>query len=113
VAIAGIDSPWRYAFRVMLAYAATRIKDAQFVSLVGSYLEKFGNDVHVWYDSLAVAPDDVHWGPSFIGTLAREAQSLPHEPAVWKSAALLMGDDDASDGVDEVDARLRAQATLR
>jgi hypothetical protein len=97
----------------MLAYAATRIKDAQFVSLVGSYLEKFGNDVHVWYDSLAVAPDDVHWGPSFIGTLAREAQSLPHEPAVWKSAALLMGDDDASDGVDEVDARLRAQATLR
>ena len=113
VAIAGSDAAWRYAFRIMINYAATRIKDAQFVKLLASYLERFGNDLHVWYDSLAVAPDDVHWGPSFTATLAHEAQSLPHEPAVWRSAALLMGDDDASDGVDEVDARIRAQATIR
>jgi hypothetical protein len=111
-ALTNVEPPWRYAFRVMTVYAATRIKDAQFVTLLGMFLEKFGNDSHVWYDSLAVAPDDVHWGRGLIALLAREAETLPHDPAVWKSAALLMGDDDAGAGYDEVVARLRAQATL-
>lgn len=112
VAIAGTEVPWRYAFRVMLTYAATRIKDAQFVSLLGSYLEKLGNDLHAWYDPLAVAPDDIRWGPSFLATLAREGEILPHEPSVWKAAVLLMATVDAGDAIEEVEARLRAQATL-
>ena len=112
VAITGVEPAWRYAFRVMLTYAATRIKDASFVTLLGTYVEKFGNDVHAWYDTMAVAPDDVHWGSKLPALLVREVQALPHDPAVWKSAVFMLGEDNASDGADEVDARLRAQAQL-
>ena len=111
-AIAGLESPWRYAFRVLLTYSATRIKDASFVKLLATDLEKFGNDLRAWYDPMAVAPDDVHWGRGFLALLAREGETLPHNPEVWKAAALLLGSDDASDGVDEVDLRLRKQASL-
>ena len=41
-AIAGLESPWRYAFRVLLTYSATRIKDASFVKLLATNIEKFG-----------------------------------------------------------------------
>ena len=61
---------------------------------------------------MAVAPDDVHRGHGFLALLAREGETLPHNPEVWKAAALLLGSDDASDGVDEVDLRLRKQASL-
>ena len=111
-AIAGVEPAWRYAFRVMLTYAATRIKDPSFVTLLATYVEKFGNDVHAWYDTMAVAADDVHWGPKLPGLLTREVLALPHDPAVWKSAVYMLGEDNASDGADEVDARLRAQAKL-
>lgn len=111
-AITSIDTPWRYAFRVLLTYAATRIKDAQFVDLVAMHLGKLGNDVHVWYDPMAVAPDDARWGRGLVALLAREAQALPHDPSVWKAAALLLGDESAGDAVDEVDRRLASQATL-
>ncbi|HEX8951453.1 MAG TPA: hypothetical protein VF945_06390, partial [Polyangia bacterium] len=111
-AITGLEPAWRYAFRVMLIYAATRIKDPSFVTLLATYVEKLGNDVHAWYDTMAVAPDDVRWGPKLPALLVREGLALPHDPAVWKSAVFMLGEDDASEGADEVDARLRAQATL-
>jgi hypothetical protein len=111
-AITNVDAPWRYAFRVLLTYSATRIKDAKFVSLLAAHIEKFGNDLHVWYDPMAVAPDDIHWGQGFVALLAREGQALRHNPDVWKAAALLLADENGNDGVDEVDARLRKQATL-
>ncbi|MDB4971212.1 MAG: hypothetical protein JWN44_6901, partial [Myxococcales bacterium] len=110
-AITNLESPWRYAFRTLVLYAAMRVKGAQFVSIMQSFLESFGNDLHIWYDTLASAPDDIHWGPTFTATLAREAFALPHEPAVWKSVALLMGDEDASTGYDEVRARIQSQAS--
>jgi hypothetical protein len=111
-AITNIETPWRYAFRVLLTYSATRIKDAKFVALLAAHLEKFGNDLHAWYDPMAVAPDDIHWGRGFIALLAREGQALPHNPDIWRAAALLLADADGNDGVEEVDARLQKQATL-
>ncbi|MGZ3438133.1 MAG: hypothetical protein ACXVDD_01370 [Polyangia bacterium] len=111
-AITSLESPWRYAYRVMTVYAASVTHNNDFVAVMQRFLETFGNDFHTWYDSVSVSPDDATWGPGFYALVHREAATLPHEAAVWRVLPLMLGGDGAQDAYDEIEARLKKQATL-
>jgi len=110
--ITSLESPWRYAFRVMTTYAAKSTRKTDFVQVMQRYLEQFGNDFRAWYDCVTVSPDDAQWGPGFYALVHREALTLPHEAAAWRVLPLMLGGGDAEAAYDEIEARLLRQATL-
>ncbi|HEY2744222.1 MAG TPA: hypothetical protein VGL86_06355 [Polyangia bacterium] len=110
--ITSLESPWRYAFRVMTTYAAKSTRKNDFVQVMQRFLEQFGNEFRAWYDCVSVSPDDAQWGPGFYALAHREAVSLPHDAAVWRVLPLMLGGDGAEAAYDEIEARLSRQATL-
>ena len=112
-AITTLESPWRYAFRVMTEYAAGTTKSKDFLSLFQTHLQDFGNDHELWYATLLNAQKGSQWIGGLFELLVRELEVLPHEPEGWKAAALLLGQgDDGQSGFDEISSRLREQSTL-
>jgi hypothetical protein len=111
-AISSLESPWRYAYRVMTVYAAKLTRTRDFVQVVQRFLEFFGNDFNVWHDSADVSPDDATWGPGFYSMLHREALTLPHDASVWRVLPLMLGGDGAEAAYDEIEERLKRQSTL-
>ncbi|MCA1664679.1 MAG: hypothetical protein LC659_10485 [Myxococcales bacterium] len=98
----------------MTIYAAKRIKTADFASLVGTFVEKFGAEFRLWYDCVAVALEGAAWAEPLIALLVRDVRALPHDPTVWQAASMVLGrGDEASRALDEISARLKRQATLQ
>ncbi|HUS29110.1 MAG TPA: hypothetical protein VMZ53_11385 [Kofleriaceae bacterium] len=98
------DRLWRYGAKVRAIVAAAR-QPGRASEMFHAYVGGFGNDYDMTFSVISLAPEQVKRDVARI--LAREAYYLPHEPAVWKLLAALAGNDKP---VDEVDARLKAQA---
>lgn len=106
------DRLWRYASRVRCVVSA-RLGEAPLERL-HEHVSGFGNDLRAWGEALLVAPAEAGWKTDAILVLAREAFHLPHEPAAWRPLLMLLGRPPALDAAArELDARLRAQTTLR
>jgi hypothetical protein len=109
------DEVWRYAARVRVAVAAAQTggRARQPLELLHDFVAGFGNDRRCWHEALVSAPVDAVWKRDSARLLGREAQHLPHERAVWEVLSMFMTDPSTIQRiVDEIDARLAAQARL-
>jgi len=107
------DPLWRYAAHVRAVVAAAQLPpgSTQPLQLAHDYVTGFGNDADLWRELVAVVPPSAPLRANALRILAREASSLPHEPAAWRAlAALIAGDRGAAPALAELDARLAAQA---
>jgi hypothetical protein len=109
------DDVWRFGARVRVAAAAAQAGSGarEPAQLLHDFIGAFGNDRRCWHEALVSAPTNAIWKRDSARILGREAQHLPHERAVWEVMSMFMTDPGTIQQiVDEIDARLAAQATL-
>jgi hypothetical protein len=112
-ALTRLELPWRYAFYVATFHAATTTASLDFLVKLATYIQSFGNDYQTWYQVARAMPKGAEWGHGFLSILVRELEQLPHDVQAWRSAAMLLGKDEATKrAIDECDDRLHQQATL-
>ena len=110
------DPTWRYGAHVRAVVAAAQLPPGspQPLQLAHDYVTGFGNDAAFWRQLVSVVPPSAPLRADALRILAREAGALPHDAAAWRALALVVaGDRGAAPALDELDARLAAQATAR
>jgi hypothetical protein len=109
--IASSHASWRYAHLVRHSYLAaiSNIDSEAPVASLDRFVEGFGNELQLWFQSAHFAPTTAQWITPVRARLVRELISLPHDWAVW---AGLAGASGAPDVIDEVLARLTEQSKL-
>ncbi len=109
------DRLWRYGSRVrVVATAAQSPPDSPApLERMHESVTAFGNDLRCWSEALTVGHPEAAWRKESGRVLGRETRALPHEPALWKTILMFLGDAATiKRGADEIDGRLRAQTTL-
>jgi hypothetical protein len=107
------DPTWRYAahVRAVVAAAERPAGSREPLQLAHDYVTGFGNDAAMWRELVGMVAPSAPLRADALRLIAREAAALPHEPAAWRGLALVIaGDHDAKPALDELDARLAAQA---
>jgi hypothetical protein len=106
---------WRYAARVRVAATATLAGVGSRAPLdkLHDFIISFGNDRRCWHEALDNAPPSALWKRDAARVLGRELLYLPHERACWEVLSMFVGSPrQVQEVVDEIDARLNAQAQL-
>lgn len=106
---------WRYGAHVAVVVTASQSppESRRPLERWHAYVTGFGNDFRCWYEALRASPESATWRRESCCVLGREAERLPHAPAVWRAIFTTVGGAaEVEQAVAALDARLAAQATL-